>query len=185
MPPRPGRPTRRPISRAPAQVFLTSLQSAMSTTPVHAGEDRLGHHLAGRGLLAGQVRGAAGLRGHVGDRRGVQRRQSGGKRPDRDGVDRCRAGSSSSVRDFVDLTPGQAQTVEGMGPLTPPQGVPVTLTVTVTPPAGSPTPTSPRRWCSRCRGRHSPTRPTTVPGRLVRYHVSHLDHDVGRPVDAR
>jgi len=48
-------------------------------------------------------------------------------------------GSSSSVRDFVDLVPGQADSIVGMGPLTPPEGVTVTLTVTVTPPAGSPT----------------------------------------------
>ncbi len=43
------------------------------------------------------------------------------------------AGSGgSSVRDFVSLGVGQAYTVNGMGPLNPPQGVPVTLTVTVT-----------------------------------------------------
>ena len=46
-------------------------------------------------------------------------------------------GSSSSVRDFVDLTPGQARTISEMGPLNPPQGVPVALTVTVTPASGS------------------------------------------------
>jgi hypothetical protein len=47
---------------------------------------------------------------------------------------------SSSVRDFVNLTPGQSYSIVGLGPLNPPQGVPVTLTVTVTPPAGSATP---------------------------------------------
>jgi hypothetical protein len=49
-------------------------------------------------------------------------------------------GGSSSVRDFVNLSPGQAQTVQGMGPLNPAQGVTTTLTVTVTPAPGSGTP---------------------------------------------
>jgi hypothetical protein len=47
---------------------------------------------------------------------------------------------SSSVRDFVSLSPGQSRTVQSMGPLSPPLGVDVRLTVTVTPPAGSATP---------------------------------------------
>ncbi len=47
---------------------------------------------------------------------------------------------TSSVRDFLDLQPGQARTIVGLGPLNPAQGVDVTLTVTVTPPAGSSTP---------------------------------------------
>ncbi len=46
------------------------------------------------------------------------------------------AGGSSSVRDFVNLAVGQAYTIQGMGPLTPRQGVPVTLTVTVSPQSG-------------------------------------------------
>jgi hypothetical protein len=50
------------------------------------------------------------------------------------------AGTSSSVRDFVDLTAGQARTISQMGPLNPPQGVPVTLTIRVNPEAGSATP---------------------------------------------
>jgi hypothetical protein len=46
----------------------------------------------------------------------------------------------TSVRDFVNLAPGQAHTIVGLGPLAPPQGPDVTLTVTVSPPAGSTTP---------------------------------------------
>jgi hypothetical protein len=46
---------------------------------------------------------------------------------------------ASSARDFVNLQPGQAYTISGLGPLDPPQGPPVTLTVTITSP-GSPTP---------------------------------------------
>ncbi|HET9078557.1 MAG TPA: hypothetical protein VFN68_16595 [Acidimicrobiales bacterium] len=47
---------------------------------------------------------------------------------------------TSSVRDFVNLQPGQAYTISGLGPLNPPQGPTVTLTVSVTPAAGSSTP---------------------------------------------
>jgi hypothetical protein len=46
---------------------------------------------------------------------------------------------ASSVRDFMNLTPGQAQSIT-IGPLNPVVGQPTTLTVTVTPPSGSPTP---------------------------------------------
>jgi hypothetical protein len=51
---------------------------------------------------------------------------------------------AASVRDFVDLQPGQSHTIQQLGPLAPPQGVPVTVTVTVTPPAGSPVPATSR-----------------------------------------
>lgn len=48
------------------------------------------------------------------------------------------AGSgTASVRDFVDLSPGEAHTISGLGPLNPPKGQPVTLTVAVTGPAGA------------------------------------------------
>jgi hypothetical protein len=47
---------------------------------------------------------------------------------------------TSSVRDFVDLAPGQAHSIVGLGPLNPPLGVPVTLTITVTGLSGSATP---------------------------------------------
>ena len=44
---------------------------------------------------------------------------------------------AGSVRDFVDLQPGQVHAIVGMGPVAPPQGVPVTLTIAITPPKGS------------------------------------------------
>ena len=43
----------------------------------------------------------------------------------------------SSAQDVVDLAPGQAQSIVGLGPLAPPQGSPVTLHITVKPPSGS------------------------------------------------
>jgi hypothetical protein len=71
-------------------------------------------------------------------------------------------GSSSSVRDFIDLTPGQARTVSQMGPLNPPQGVPVTLTVSVKPVAGSDTPPVSKSLTFLMPGSSSSA--TTVPG---------------------
>ena len=47
---------------------------------------------------------------------------------------------AASAKDFVDLLPGQAHTIENLGPLNPPQGAQVVLSVTVTPPSGSVTP---------------------------------------------
>jgi hypothetical protein len=49
---------------------------------------------------------------------------------------------ATSVRDFVNLQPGQLHTVVGLGPVSPPEGVPVTLTIQVTPPVGSNIPTA-------------------------------------------
>jgi hypothetical protein len=43
----------------------------------------------------------------------------------------------SSAQDVVDLSPGQAQSIVGLGPIAPPQGRPVTLYIQVKPPAGS------------------------------------------------
>jgi hypothetical protein len=47
---------------------------------------------------------------------------------------------TSSVRDFLNLAPGQAHSIVALGPLNPPWGVPVTLTIMVRGLAGSPTP---------------------------------------------
>ncbi len=47
---------------------------------------------------------------------------------------------ASSVREFEFLVPGQAHTIVGLGPLNPPEGTPFSLTITVTPTSGSPTP---------------------------------------------
>lgn len=68
---------------------------------------------------------------------------------------------SSSVRDFIDLLPGQAYTIVGLGPLNPPQGVPVTLTVTVTPPPGSPTPAATETTLFKMPAQPPPTTTTT------------------------
>lgn len=47
------------------------------------------------------------------------------------------AGGATSAVDFTGLQPGQAHTVQDLGPLTPADGVPVTLNVKVAGPAGS------------------------------------------------
>jgi hypothetical protein len=69
-------------------------------------------------------------------------------------------GISSSVRDFVSLVPGQAQTIAGMGPLTPPQGVNVTLTVTVT--SSTAPPTAPLATSTLVFMMPAPPTPTTT-----------------------
>jgi hypothetical protein len=75
---------------------------------------------------------------------------------------------SSSVRDFVNLTPGQSYSIVGLGPLNPPEGVPVTLTVTVTPQAGSATPVVTQTMVFQMPAPPPPatttTTPTTRPG---------------------
>jgi hypothetical protein len=70
---------------------------------------------------------------------------------------------SSSVRDFVNLSPGQSYSIVGLGPLNPPQGVPVTLTVTVTPPAGSATPVVTQTMVFQMPAPPPPTTTTTTP----------------------
>jgi hypothetical protein len=47
---------------------------------------------------------------------------------------------ASSVREYEFLVPGQAHTIVGLGPLNPPEGTPFSLTIMVTPTSGSPTP---------------------------------------------
>jgi hypothetical protein len=125
-----------PYQQNAAQVFLTSLQNALSTTPVH--EIKI-YSLTtspppvsmqgGTQLLPDSA--AMSVTVVVADV---------GNQPEKDvtvTASIAPGGSSASVRDFADLVPGQARTVEGMGPLNPVQGVITTLTVTVTPGAGS------------------------------------------------
>jgi hypothetical protein len=70
---------------------------------------------------------------------------------------------SSSVRDFVNLTPGQSYSIVGLGPLNPPEGVPVTLTVKVTPAAGSVTPVVTQTTVFQMPAPPPPTTTTTTP----------------------
>jgi hypothetical protein len=128
-----------PYQPIAAAAFLASLQSAMSTTPVHevkiyavstspAAESSQG----GTEVLPdSSTMSVTVVVGDVGNQAENDLTVTASIVPE---------GGSSSVRDFVDLVPGQAVTIEAMGPLTPPQGVTVTLTVTVAPQAGSATP---------------------------------------------
>ncbi len=129
-----------PYQSGAAQVFLTSLRSALSTTPIHAlkiysvttSPSAVSSQGGSEVLPDSAAMSVTVVVANVGNQAEKDLTVTASIAP---------GGSSSSVRDFIDLTPGRANTVEGMGPLTPPQGVPVTLTVTVTPPAGSPTAT--------------------------------------------
>ena len=151
-----------PYQSGPAQVFLTSLQNAMSATPVH--QVKIDAITTSPAPVAAQgnvqilpAAPAMSVTVVLSDL---------GNQPEKDltvTASISAAGRSSSVRDFVDLAPGQAQTIQGMGPLNPPQGVPVTLTVTVTPPAGSPTPVVSQTLVFMMPGTTSPAQTTTVP----------------------
>ena len=119
-----------------AQLFLTSLQNNLQATPIHQLEIYSVALTPAPVSLQGQTQvlpasSALGVTVVVADT---------GNQPEQGATVTAAiaaGGSSSSVRDFVDLTPGQARTISEMGPLNPPQGVPVTLTVTVTPASGS------------------------------------------------
>jgi hypothetical protein len=121
-----------------AQVFLTSLQNSMRTTPVHQLE----------------IYAVTLTPPPVALRNGIQILPDAstmavtvvvadvGNQPEKDVTVTAAiapGGASSSVRDFVDLPAAQARTIQQMGPLTPPQGVPVTMTITATPNGGPPT----------------------------------------------
>jgi hypothetical protein len=70
---------------------------------------------------------------------------------------------ASSVRDFVFLVPGQAHTIVGLGPLDPPKGIPFLLTITVTPTVGSSTPVTSERLGLFMPAPPSPTTTTSLP----------------------
>lgn len=120
-----------PYQPAQATVFLSSLQSAMSATPIHQikiyalGTSPSPESSAGTVEVLPDSRALAVtvVLADVGNQAENNLTVTASIAP---------GGVSSSVRDFLSLVPGQAQTIAGMGPLTPPQGVNVTLTVTVT-----------------------------------------------------
>lgn len=128
-----------PYQPSSAQVFLASLHSAGSSTPVHQ--------------VA--IYAASTTPSPVSDQGGVQVlpdakaitvtivvADTGNQNESNLTVTASvsPAAGASSAKDFVNLVPGQAHTIMNLGPLNPPQGTPVTLTVTVAPPAGSQTP---------------------------------------------
>jgi hypothetical protein len=150
-----------PYQSGAAQVFLTSLRSALSTTPIHevkiyslaTSPPAVSMQGTTQVLPNSAVMSVTVVVADVGNQAEsnltVTAAISAG-------------GSSTSVRDFVSLTPGQAHTIDGMGPLTPPEGVPVTLTVMVTPPAGSSTPAVTQTEVFMMPGTTAPST-TTVP----------------------
>ena len=75
---------------------------------------------------------------------------------------------SSSAKDFVNLIPGHAHTIQNLGPLDPPQGTPVTLTITVSPPAGSQTPPATRTITFLMPAPPPSTTTTTTPPTTVK-----------------
>ena len=150
-----------PYQPGPAQLFLTTLQNAMSATPVHqvridavtTSPPSVAAHGNVQILPAAAAMAVTVVLSDLGNQPEKGLTVTASIAP---------AGGSSSVRDFVDLAPGQAQTIQGMGPLNPPQGVPVTLTLTVTPPAGSPTPAVSQTLVFMMPGSSSPAQTTTT-----------------------
>jgi hypothetical protein len=127
-----------PYQAGPAQIFLTSLANAMTSTPVHqlkiysvtTSPPAVGGNASNQVLPASSTLWVTVVVADVGNQPEKGLTATASITP---------AAGAASVRDFEDLQPGQARSIVGMGPLNPPQGVPVTLTVTVTPAAGSPT----------------------------------------------
>jgi hypothetical protein len=144
-----------------AQLFLTSLQNAMRGAPVHQLKIDSVSLIPAPVSLQGATQvvpnsPAIGVTVVVADV---------GNQPEKNVTVTAAIasrGNSSSVRDFASLTPGQAQTIQGMGPLSPPQGVPVTLRITATPGFGSSTPVVSRTLTFVMAG-SPPSTPTTVP----------------------
>jgi hypothetical protein len=128
-----------PYQPAKAQIFLISLENALSATAVH--QLRIDAITTSPGLVAS--RGNVQVLPDSPAMSVTVVLSDTGNQPENDLTVTAAIASRttfSSVRDFVSLTAGQSQTVQSMGPLIPPHGVDVHLTVTVTPPAGSPTP---------------------------------------------
>ncbi len=131
-----------PYQSQPAQVFLTSLQSAASTSPLYqfnifslstnpAPLTTKGSTLALPDASSISVNVVVANTGnqpasHVTVTATISPAGRG----------------SSTVRDFVSLAVGQAYTINRLGPLNPPFGTPVTLTLTVTASTSATSPTT-------------------------------------------
>lgn len=140
MPPSAWAPDMTPYQPSSAQVFLSSLQSAAVTTPVH--RVQIYSAVPSPGPVA-----RSGSTLIIPDAQAITLTivvaNTGNQVEDNLTViaSISPVGSgTSTVRDFVNLQPGQAYTIAGLGPLNPPKGVPVTLTITLSGPTGSVTP---------------------------------------------
>jgi hypothetical protein len=128
-----------PYEPQTAQIFLTSLQNAVVPTPVH----QLKIYSVTTSPAAVSIHGTTKILPDESTMDVTVVVADVGNQPENNltvtaAIQPATAGSSS-VRDFVNLVPGQAYTIAGMGPLNPPQGTPFDLVITVTPPAGSAT----------------------------------------------
>jgi hypothetical protein len=125
-----------PYQTANAQLFLTTLRNAMQATPVR----QLKIYSVALAPAPVSLRGETQILPNAPTMAVTVVVADVGNQPEKNVTVTAAiasGGNSSSVRDFVDLSPGQARTIPGMGPLSPPQGVPVTMTITATPGYGS------------------------------------------------
>ena len=125
-----------PYQAVPAQAFVASLQSSMSATPVHQVTINSITTTPAAVSLAGRVQVVPAAPAITVT---VVLSDTGNQAENNLTVTATAASARgvSTARMPANLTPGQFQTIEGIGPLDPAQGVDVRLTVTVTPPAGS------------------------------------------------
>jgi hypothetical protein len=129
-----------PYQPQDAQVFLTALQNSSVTTPVHRLEIYSVTTAPGAVSTSGPLRvlpDATAMTvtlvvANTGNQKENNLTVTAAISPTTSGT--------SSVRDFLDLMPGQAHSIVALGPLNPPWGVPVTLTLMVKGLASSPTP---------------------------------------------
>jgi hypothetical protein len=125
-----------PYQTAKAQLFLTTLRNSMQATPVH----QLKIYAVSLTPAPVSLHGETQILPNASTMAVTVVVADVGNRPEKNltvTAAIASRGRSSSVRDFVDLSPGQAHTIPDMGPLSPPQGVPVTMTIRVTPGYGS------------------------------------------------
>jgi hypothetical protein len=128
-----------PYQPAAAQLFLASLQSATSATPVH--QVRIDSIATSPNVVS--LQGNVHILPDSASMSVTVVLSDTGNQPENNLAVTAAitpGGGATLARAIVSLVPGQAQTLQNLGPLDPRQGVDVTLTVTITPPAGSPTP---------------------------------------------
>ena len=142
MPPSKWLTSSSPYEPQTAQIFLTSLQNAVVPTPIHqlkiysvtTSPAAVSIHGTTKILPDESTLDVTVVLADVGNQPESNLTVTASLQPPSHG--------SSSVRDFVNLVPGQAYTIAGMGPLNPPEGTGFTLVITVTPPAGSAAPST-------------------------------------------
>jgi hypothetical protein len=153
-----------------AQIFLATLQNSAVTTPVHAVEI----YAVTTDPGAVSTRGVTQILPDATDMTVTMVVANVGNQPENNLTVTAAiypfTSGTRSVRDFLNLVPGQAHSIVGLGPLNPPWGVTVTMTITANGLAGS-APSATSRVVFQMPAPPPPstttttrTSPTTTPG---------------------